>query len=32
MPVFLNEMIGLYERKTTSQKDKVYIIQEFEID
>ncbi len=26
--VFLNEMIGLYERKTTSQKDKVYIIQE----
>lgn len=28
IPEFLDKMIGLYERKRTSQKDKVYIIQE----
>lgn len=27
-PVFLDQLIGLYERKSTSQKDRVYIIHE----
>lgn len=27
-PVFLDQLIGLYERKNTSQKDRVYIIHE----
>ncbi len=27
-PVFLDKMIGLYDRKNTSQKDKVYILTE----
>lgn len=27
-PSFLNKLIGLYERKNTSQKDKLYILQE----
>ncbi len=29
-PIFLDELMGLYDRKTTSQKDKVYIIKELE--
>jgi len=29
-PEFIDTMIGLYERKTTSQKDKVYILAEME--
>lgn len=29
-PNFLDQLIGLYERKNTSQKDKVYIIYELE--
>lgn len=29
-PLFLDKLIGLYERKTTSQKDKVYIFKELE--
>lgn len=27
-PAFLDQLIGLYERKNTSQKDRVYIIHE----
>ena len=27
-PDFINQLIGLYERKTTTQKDKMYILQE----
>lgn len=29
-PIFLEKLIGLYERKNTSQKDKVYIILELQ--
>ena len=29
-PIFLDQLIGLYERKNTSQKDRVYIIHELE--
>lgn len=29
-PVFLDKLIGFYERKTTTQKDKVYIFKELE--
>ncbi|MCT4673677.1 MAG: toll/interleukin-1 receptor domain-containing protein [Prolixibacteraceae bacterium] len=29
-PIFLEKLIGLYDRKTTSQKDKVYILKELE--
>lgn len=27
-PSFINQLIGLYERKNTTQKDKVYILLE----
>ena len=27
-PIFLDKMLGLYDRKTTSQKDRVYILNE----
>ncbi|WP_088225761.1 toll/interleukin-1 receptor domain-containing protein [Desulfosporosinus sp. FKB] len=29
-PFFLDELMGLYDRKTTSQKDRVYIIKELQ--
>ena len=30
-PSFINQLIGLYERKNTTQKDKVYILLELKI-